>query len=124
MAFMNRRNFFAQALSRSLGVLFSSRAFCSLTQRESVKCNRIVWSPVTKNVKGDPIEGVTYNVYRGLHADGSDGMRLNALPVSGQHYTDTDIEVDFIYYYAVAGVSMAGIEGEKSLIKVSGEKVY
>jgi hypothetical protein len=118
---MNRRNFFVQALSRSVGAIVSSRTLCSVSQTQLAKSNRVVWSPVSKNIKGDPITEVTYNVYRGLCEDGSDGIRLNSVPISMTNYVDSDIGTDSIYYYSVAAVSMAGIEGQRSVIKVGGK---
>jgi hypothetical protein len=65
---------------------------------------------------------VTYNVYRGLCPDGSDGIRLNTVPISSTNYVDSEIGADSIYYYAVGAVSIAGIEGQRSVIKVGGKK--
>ena len=68
--------------------------------------------------------GVTYNVYRGLRSDGSDGVKLNAAPVMATSYLDTDIEPATTFYYAVTGISREGTEGNKSLVvKVGGKAV-
>jgi len=119
---MNRRNFLVYALGRSVGAIVTSTTLCSVTETQLAKSNRVAWSPVSKNIKGDSITGVTNNVYRGLCADGSDGTRLNSVPISQTNYVDSDIGSESVCYYAVAAVSMAGIEGQRNVIEVGGKK--
>jgi len=74
------------------------------------------WNAVTTSVTGQPVTGVTYNIYRSLNADGSVATKLNGSLIALTTYVDTTLLGTTTYYFQVAGVNSDGVEGAKSAI--------
>lgn len=75
------------------------------------------WSPITTNVNGDPVTGVTYNLYRSTAADMSGKTKLNSTtPITSTSFTDTTVTAGTNLYYQVHGVTSSGVEGAGSVI--------
>ena len=74
------------------------------------------WNAVTTSITGQPVTGVTYNIYRSLNADGSVATKLNGSPIALTTYVDTTLLGTTTYYFQVSGVNTDGVEGAKSVI--------
>ncbi len=74
----------------------------------------VAWTPVTTNVNGQPVTGVTYNVLRSTVADGSAAVKLNASAITAATYLDTTALNTTTYYYMVEGVASDGTVGARS----------
>ena len=73
----------------------------------------LTWDAVTKDVSGNTITGVTYNVYRGIQSSGSDLVKLNGSSITVLTYTDNTITATGVYYFSASAVSSTGVEGAK-----------
>jgi hypothetical protein len=63
------------------------------------------FNPVTKDVNGNTITGVTYNIFRATTTGAENyGTPLNPTPLTNPFFYDTTVTVGTTYYYtAVAG---------------------
>ena len=74
----------------------------------------VSWNAVTTDMGGNPITGVTYNVYRGIQSTGSDLVKLNSSPITLLTYTDTTVTATGVYYFSASAVTSTGLEGNKA----------
>jgi fibronectin type 3 domain-containing protein len=96
----------------ALAMLF---AFSSIGFSQTAPKATVTWNAVTTSTNGTTITGVTYNVYRGVQANGSDGVKLNGSPITVLTYVDNTIDSTTVYYYAVSALSSTAVEGTKSV---------
>ena len=81
---------------------------------ESCISVRLHWIAPTTNEDGSPLTDlVSYNVYRSSVA-GTQGVRLNTLPVTDATYLDSDLGNNVTYYYTVRAVNSLNVESEQS----------
>jgi len=101
-------------------LVFSYLAFASSARAATTLTAKLSWTPVTTNLNGAAITGVTYNVYRSAaKADGTQDLatraKLNAAAISAATYSDSaPLDVTKTYFYDVTAVSSGGVEGAQS----------
>ena len=75
------------------------------------------WSAITNYADGTLIPTgtvVTYNLYRGLLADGSDQAAIKT-GIAATTYTDTTVTATTVYYFSVSGTANS-VEGARSAV--------
>lgn len=110
---VSRHNRLLHKVFLTFTILYLMACLCSYAQAATAVAT---WDAVTLSVTGQPVTGVTYNLYRSVNLDMSAKTKLNSVTISTTTYSDTTAPSGSNVYYQVNAVASDGTEGAGSNI--------